>query len=62
MKWDRLAVKKQNYSKEAQPAFVSGLLTQAVQMPVQECQKTNSQQSLRFVSFLTIPSTDLILP
>lgn len=60
-KWDRLAVKTQHYRKGAQPAFVSGLLKRAMQMSQQECQKTNSQQSLRFSNFLTNPSTDLLL-
>lgn len=62
MKWDRLAVKKQNYRSGARPAFVSGLLKQAVQMSVQERQKTNSRQSLEFPNFLTNVGTDFILP
>lgn len=52
-------MEKQSYRNGAQPAFVSRLLKETMQMSSKNA-KTHSQQSLRFSNFLTKPDTGLI--
>lgn len=52
-------MEKQSYRNGAQPAFVSGLLKQTMQMSSKNA-KTHFQQSLRFSNFLTYPNTDFV--